>query len=666
MQRCKECGIPIQSGEFCSDKCEEKWLKRENPEQTDIEENKDDDDEVLFETHLSISPSNVEEDTDIKEEDIEKEANCVKTIFTAVANSDSDAVQDFIDRGEDIEAENEYGYTALHEAARVGDVRSAAFLINAGANVNAVNNKGWTPLHRASNYGNLDVVKLLIEKEAKINLQESEGLIPLVIAIEREHFDIAKYLVIKGGDPNAIGKKGRPALISALKKDRMRLAHLLIENGADPNAGIANESALLVVLKCGDLDFVKLLIEKGANPNILDAEGQTALIYALKYEYAEIAELFINNGAKVNCSDANGRTALHFATGMQAEKLVELILKKGAKPVVWNKYGQMPLHLSKSKNISKLLNRKMFPSKIVYSLRVFMLAFLLTSVTIPTIGAYIFSIFVFLTALFTDWPRKTSLRLYLLEIMAVYLLITSACGIHPDNFSYPYVFLLFPVAVFLLFNFFIRPFYVYFSTVNDDGKRLGFMEFIREFFVTRVSFSPITSLRTLNTIVIAVLLILSVVYNYDHLKKNDQYLLSHVFNAIPKVRIFKSSEGVVADKTKKIQDISLIRKKAEFKAPEPGDNKYYDQAIEAYLKKDFRAAIMSLEAARLDPAIEDRAKEIAREINRFSILWDRVSHPEKYKKKRRGSPIKRLIKYDKNISGGKLTSEILLLKHTSK
>ena len=655
MHRCKECGIPIENGEFCSEKCEETWNRREHPPEVDNSIEKKNDEEVLLETHLSITP--------VHKEEPEKEINDIDSLFKAVANSNSNAVKNFIDEGENVELRNEYGYTALHEAARVGDVKSTVFLLDAGADINAVNNKGWTSLHRASNYGNLDIVKLLIERNAKINVQESEGLIPLAIAMEREHYEIAKYLAVKGADPNCIDKKGRPALIAALKKDQMKLARLLIENGADPNAKEGNESALLLVLKKGDLELVKLLIDKGANPNVKDAEGRTALIYAFKYGYPSIAKLFIENGAVVNCKDSKGQTPLHFASKINNYEIVKLLLDKGAKSVVWNKMGLMPVHISNEKKILKLLNRKMFPSKIIYSLRVFLLAFLLTSVTIPTIVSYVFSVLIFLMALIlTGWPRKTSLRSYLLEILAIYLLITTACGVHIDSFSYPYVFLLLPIAVFLLLNFFVRPVFLFFAAIKDDGSRPGFVEFVRDFFGRRLSFSPITVLRTLNTVVIVIIFILSVVYNYDHLKMNDQYLLSHVFRAIPRIRLFKSvgtNEGV-----KEVKIISANKGKAKFKPLKPGENKYYDRAIALYLRKDFKGAINNLDIVAQDLTFKPRANELRLEIKRFSRLWDRVNHPEEYKK-RRGSPINRMIQYDKNISGGKLEAEILMLKHTA-
>ena len=63
--------------------------------------------------------------------------------------------------------------------ARNGDLEVARLLIQKGANVNCQNNWKSTPLHMASRNGDLEVPKLLIQKGAYVNFQDNCKNTPL-------------------------------------------------------------------------------------------------------------------------------------------------------------------------------------------------------------------------------------------------------------------------------------------------------------------------------------------------------------------------------------------------------------------------------------------------------------------------------------------------------
>ncbi|XP_022341793.2 tyrosine-protein kinase HTK16-like [Crassostrea virginica] len=62
-----------------------------------------------------------------------------------------------------VNAKNELGTTALHDAAKYGKVSIAKLLIDKGADVHAKDRAGFTPLHRASSANYADVVATLIK-----------------------------------------------------------------------------------------------------------------------------------------------------------------------------------------------------------------------------------------------------------------------------------------------------------------------------------------------------------------------------------------------------------------------------------------------------------------------------------------------------------------------
>ena len=81
-------------------------------------------------------------------------------IHEAAANGDLAGVQAELDKGADVNAKDEQGYTPLHNAAWEGHKEIAELFFAAGANVNAKNGLGFTPLHQAAASGHKEIVVL--------------------------------------------------------------------------------------------------------------------------------------------------------------------------------------------------------------------------------------------------------------------------------------------------------------------------------------------------------------------------------------------------------------------------------------------------------------------------------------------------------------------------
>lgn len=668
MTRCKVCGKEVESGKYCSADCERKWTEIKRDLEGDLEDNPFESGEV--ESVESPEPPltrGLEEEEQVveltaalmveseKEETVSVEAN---DLISAVSANDLKSVMSFLAQGSDINMQNDRGLTALHEAAKEGNVEIAKLLIEKGAKINFVNPKGWTALHRAVNYGKIEIVKLLLNKNADFNLKTFDDMTPLSLAFKNNHPEIARFLLENGADSNCcIDNKGLTPLFSALRKGDVDLAKLIINNGASPDTMDGKESALFFAIKNGFAEIAIQLIEKGANPDTAE-DNEPVLNLALKKGMVEIAKLLILKGADVKKRGRGKSTPLHLATEMNNLELVKMIVAKKVNLVLPDKLGYYPLHKTTDKDIASFLKRKMFPDKILYSLRIFGLILLLTSIALPFFISFIFAGLTFLAALiFTDWPSRESYRVYLLEILAVYLVITSAMGVHPNSFDYPFVFLIIPVGVFFLFNFILRPTALFIPAVNDDGTKPKFPSFYKEHIGSQLSFSPITILRSLNVIAILAIFLMYGFFNYDHLKKNEEYILSHAVKLIPE----KQRAAFVYEETQETKKI-VLPENIEYKQNFSGQ-KDLDRAISQYLSKNFKGAAESLNTAMQDITITQKANEIRLEINRFSRLWDRVRKPGSENDKRRGAMIDRMIKYDKNISGGLLEAEILMMKH---
>ena len=90
---------------------------------------------------------------------------------------------------------NAGNWSALHEAALMGDLASARLLLQNKADPNRKEKaNGGTPLHVACFQGQIEIAKMLIKAGAKLNLRDKEGFTPLFQAKDQGHPELVKYL----------------------------------------------------------------------------------------------------------------------------------------------------------------------------------------------------------------------------------------------------------------------------------------------------------------------------------------------------------------------------------------------------------------------------------------------------------------------------------------
>jgi hypothetical protein len=164
------------------------------------------------------------------------------------------------------------GCTSYYGAARTGKVSTIQKYLDRGGDINARDENGWTALSLAAYYGHSEVVKLLIDKGADIHARDNEGRTALIHAARSRfsHVAIVKLLIDKGADIHARDNEGRTALIHAA---RCSFSHVAI---------------------------VKLLIDKGADIHAMDNNGCTALMLSTQVTHSSTFQLLLNRNAVVD------------------------------------------------------------------------------------------------------------------------------------------------------------------------------------------------------------------------------------------------------------------------------------------------------------------------------------------------------------------------------
>ena len=122
--------------------------------------------------------------------------------------------------------------TALHKAAREGDLAKLRSLLDFGADPNQRDGNGNRPLIEAVSAGHLNAVRVLIAAGANPNLTSSGGRTALIEGAIRGRIEIARLLISAGADLNISERGAGTALEAAEREGQPALAALLLRSGA--------------------------------------------------------------------------------------------------------------------------------------------------------------------------------------------------------------------------------------------------------------------------------------------------------------------------------------------------------------------------------------------------------------------------------------------------
>ena len=157
-------------------------------------------------------------------------------VADAAMGRDIEAVRSLVDQGADVNAALGDGMTALHWAARHGDVEMAKLLLGFGAAPDPVTRIGsHTPLHVASATGCGSVVSALVKAGADPHATTTTGATPLHFAAASGDAETVAILLDHGADANAREPQwGQTPLMFAAAGGRADAIGVLTDWGADP------------------------------------------------------------------------------------------------------------------------------------------------------------------------------------------------------------------------------------------------------------------------------------------------------------------------------------------------------------------------------------------------------------------------------------------------
>ena len=105
-----------------------------------------------------------------------------------------------LEAGAAINQRDRWGYTPLHEVAKLGATTAAELLLDSAAMVDLADNDGYTPLHSAARAGHTQMVRLLLNAEADPNVHAiRSGTTPLDVAVKHGHAEVVELITSTRG-----------------------------------------------------------------------------------------------------------------------------------------------------------------------------------------------------------------------------------------------------------------------------------------------------------------------------------------------------------------------------------------------------------------------------------------------------------------------------------
>lgn len=267
-------------------------------------------------------------------------------------------VKSLLNKGADINTENNYGGSALTVSLRNNRKTLAKFLIEKGIDIHKIERipgEEDEPYYKsafiiATEQNDTEMMRLLLKKGAKISYQSGCDDSPMSIASKNNNVEAIKLLIEMGADVNEKVREGHTPLLNAACYNSMEVAKILIEEGADVNEKAYGKTALLWALRTGSERTALLLIEKGADIfaksehteySFLNHEdGNSALHFASAQNLKNVVVLLVERGLDVNYKNSNGSTPLHVANS----ELVSLLVENGSNVNEKNNQGVTRLH----------------------------------------------------------------------------------------------------------------------------------------------------------------------------------------------------------------------------------------------------------------------------------------------------------------------------------
>lgn len=244
-------------------------------------------------------------------------------------------------------------------------------LLNRGVNINYQDQSGNTALLYAINNNNQEMVKILLTHGANPNLEDQRGVTPLILATSENATSIVQELLNHGANPNQQDKWEETPLYFAARNGNLDMLETLLNHGANPDLTPLFKKFIFNPMfreKAITQKTIQLLhrFYPPVNLALTNPEGVTNLMI-LSSNPEKTATLEELNPEEVqsivNRQDNQGNTALIYAVNHNPNPtLIRYLIRNGADPLIKNNEGYSAFDYARDLGERNIINIMMLYS----------------------------------------------------------------------------------------------------------------------------------------------------------------------------------------------------------------------------------------------------------------------------------------------------------------
>jgi len=253
-----------------------------------------------------------------------------------------------------------HGITPLMYAAEIGSLDAMRVLIDRGADVNAQNDFGSTALMWS--VSDPSKVRLLLDHGAQVNLAARSGRTALIVAgFTNPSAEVVRLLLAKGAKADVMDKRHVTPMNAATFGNDTATVRLLLDAGADIETAdtFIGLTPLMNAAGNRNVEAVKLLLAKGAKVNAVSKTeglpkiqtgtvefgGWTPLGMAAAFGPPEAVRVLLDAGGRIDAQDYRGFTPLMLAIGTDRydHRTINMLVAHGADQHLTNHAGETAL-----------------------------------------------------------------------------------------------------------------------------------------------------------------------------------------------------------------------------------------------------------------------------------------------------------------------------------
>lgn len=202
---------------------------------------------------------------------------------------------------QDVDAQGEYGRTALLAATLQQNPDEVKRLLDAGANVDVADQSGLTPLMAAAMAGDADLLRLLVPRSKKVDATEYlEGRSAIHFAVAARHYDCAEILLPHMQRLDLPCRDGRTLLTMACDNADGFVETVLDRVSESLEWTADTRRALDSALASGNKDLIRLLLRKHPASPTLEGRAVPLVAHAIVNNDIATFQALLDGGADPN------------------------------------------------------------------------------------------------------------------------------------------------------------------------------------------------------------------------------------------------------------------------------------------------------------------------------------------------------------------------------